>query len=369
MQKRILLIGHIDGVGGAQTAFQELYKFVVKQDYVVKLIAITDNGTDRKNTYDHHLLTSIPHIGSSIFFQLKKWIIILSASIRARKFNPDLFVSVGLSNSSNFISSFLGKYCYKIGQDFIAGRDVSDNIWISSRKHMDGIAVQAPSMLKYWSQKLQNLDRLNWLPCFPSLPVEGILHENNASTKNIKLAYFGRLAANKGLPLLLEAISNKDSFSHVSLDLWGNGTEETFLKKKVAKLQLEDRVRFMGKYPAAQEGAKLMSSYDALLLTSTYNEGLPLILLESMAYGIPFLATNVGAIQDCCIDNPDTILVQPTLYDIRSGVAELVDKIGERKFNPERLRDFYKKNFSYEVMADRWKMCLNNPKTFFYEQQ
>ena len=45
-----------------------------------------------------------------------------------------------------------------------------------------------------------------------------------------------------------------------------------------------------------------MSSYDCLILPS-FNEGLPLVLIECLSIGIPFITTKVGAIEDLLIKN------------------------------------------------------------------
>ena len=233
---------------------------------------------------------------------------------------------------------------------------------------MDGIAFQAPSMLNYWLKNGVNINTVNWLPCFPEPPIEGILRKDyEPSSGVIRLAYFGRLAGNKGLQLLLRALAAPIVPSKVMLYIWGIGTEEGKLKELTAELGLLDRVKFLGAYPGSEEGADLMASYDALVLCSTGAEGLPLILLEAMAYGLPFLSTNVGAIKDCCENNPDTILVQPTLEDITIGLSTLVHRIETGDFDAQRLRLFYENHFSYQVMALRWRTCFQNPINFFVD--
>ncbi|WP_183559887.1 glycosyltransferase [Mucilaginibacter sp. SP1R1] len=367
-KKRILLMGHVDGLGGAQTAYRELFDFVNKAGYDVKIINITD---DNKPPFGTDVLVgSVEHKVTGALPKAKKYNSLLKAGIRAKFFRPDIFVSVGLSNSSNFITRFLANDCFKIAQDFIANRLVDDEIWCVSRNNFNGIALQAPSMLNYWQSTLSNISGVNWLPCFPEPPVKGVLRvKKQLQQKQIKLAYFGRLAGNKGLPLLFKALSSLPDSNSLVLDLWGKGEEEANLRKVVNELDLEAKVNFLGGYPAKKAGAELMASYDGLVLTSTEMEGLPLILLESMAYGLPFMATNIGAIRDCCIDNPDTILVQPTQDDITIGLSVLIARIRSNDFDPSRLRLFYEQKFSHEVMASRWKECFDDPKQFFYESR
>ncbi len=363
--KKILLIGHTDGLGGAQTAYRELFDFVKNAGYEVKIINITDRKLHEQPFGRTALMGHVEHKVSGLQKITKYWNLVLSG-IRGRYYNPDIFVSIGLSNSSNFITKFLPSGCFKIAQDFIADRSQEEDIWNISRKNFDGIAVQAPSMLDYWKTTLTNPSGVNWLPCFPQPPVDGVLRSVTDGKKDqIKLAYFGRLAGNKGLNLLFKSLAALPASANLTLDLWGKGDQENYLKQLAKDLDILDKITFSGGYPANREGAELMASYDGLVLTSTEMEGLPLILLESMAYGLPFMATNIGAIRDCCKDNPDTILVQPTQDNITSGLSILVNRLKNNQFDPVRLRQYYEQNFSSAVMAARWKECFDNPKLFF----
>lgn len=367
-QQKILLMGHSDGHGGAQTAFRELYNFVQGEGHVVKVIALTNRAKQQQPFPRATLVGRITHRGSVLIRSVKKIWGLLWAGVRARQFRPDIFVSVGLNNSANGVARLLSNRCFKIGQDFIATRPLDDAIWRTSRAALNGVAVQAPSMIDYWQTVTPNTAGVNWLPCFPEPPVRGVLRQQNEAPKQeIKLSYFGRLAGNKGLPLLIRALAAPAIPAQARLDLWGSGNQEAPLRKLVAELGLERKVRFLGQYPAHEEGARLMASYDALVLCSTEMEGLPLVLLEAMAYGLPFLATDVGAIRDCCVDNPDAVLVQPNLESIVQGLQTLMQRIEEQSFDPGRLRAFYEAKFSSEVMADRWRVCFQNPKRFFYE--
>lgn len=360
-------MGHTDGQGGAQTAFKKLCAFTTQEGHKVKIIVLSDSKADMQPFKREELLGTIAYTGSSVLLPLRKAIDVLYLGLKARRFQPDVFVCVGLNNSSNTIARFLGKRCFKTGQDFIANRTSDDPTWVSSKKVMDGLVVQAPSMLSYWKKKEQSAAQINWLPCFPEVPAEGVLkQEKSINETEIKLGYFGRLAGNKGLDLLFQALADAKTPKNLRLDLWGKGQEEPALKRLAEELGIASMIGFCGGYPSGTEGATLMASYDAMVLCSTGMEGLPLILLESMAYGIPFLATNVGAIQDCCIDNPDAVLVNPDQASIVEGLKQLILKIEQGHFIAERHKLFYDNTFSHDVMGARWRTFYSDPKRFFY---
>jgi glycosyltransferase involved in cell wall biosynthesis len=366
--QRILLMGHVDGLGGAQTAFRKLYDFMKGEGHRVKVVVLSDRSPKEQLHYQNDLLSRVRHTTPFLTQRMQKTADLLYAGWQARAFNPQIFVSVGLSNSANILARSLNKHCFKIGQDFIANRDSQDGIWRASRGIMNGLAVQAPSMMDHGQKTLHTLTGLNWLPCFPESPVADVIRsQRSADTGKVKLVYFGRLANNKGLPLLLQSLADASIPHHVKLDLWGEGAEGALLQQMTADLGLSERVRFRGSYPVGEEGARLMASYDALVLPSTRLEGLPLVLLEAMAYGLPFLTTDVGAIRDCCINNPDAVMVAPTSAGISQGLRALLAHIHANTFDPLRLQRFYEQTFSATVMASRWQQCLQNPYRFFYE--
>jgi glycosyltransferase involved in cell wall biosynthesis len=364
--KRILVMGHSDGQGGAQTAFKKLCAFTSSEGHVLKIIVLSNYSLNKQAFHRQELLGRIAYTGSRLLLPVRKILHLLFVAFKALQFKPDIFVSVGLNNSSNMMARILSKECFKVGQDFIAQRSIEDPVWASSRKVMDALVVQAPSMLKHWEDLGTDTRRVSWLPCFPESPEKGILKaKSRGSQGDIRLAYFGRLAGNKGLDMLLTGMADYRTSNNITLDLWGDGPERESLQRQASELGILSIVCFKGAYPTGAEGALLIASYDAMVLCSTGMEGLPLILLEAMAYGVPFLATNVGAIADCCTNNPDTILVNPDQESISKGLSQLLEKLRLGDFDAQRHKSYYDKRFSHQVMADRWRKFYKNPNQFF----
>jgi glycosyltransferase involved in cell wall biosynthesis len=228
----------------------------------------------------------------------------------------------------------------------------------------DGIAPQAPSMEASLRRETGDRFPIRWLPCFPEPPASGITARLGIEN-GVRLAYFGRIERYKGVHLVLEAMAASDRLQNVSFDVWGGGGDTGNLVSMAEGRGLGARVRFRGHYPEGREGGELMASYHALVLPTTGNEGLPLILLEAMAYGLPLLATSVAAIPDCCVGNPDAVMVEPTVDGLRAGLETLVRKLEGQEFVPEREQRFYAERFSHDAMAARWRTFLADPPRFF----
>ena len=367
MNKKLLLMGHWDGRGGSQTAFRMLIDFANQEGYDLKVIAISDHLDGKILADNTPVISAIPHKTGTVLLKINKLLGLFAAGIRTKAWAPEIFVSVGLNNSALTIARFMGSKTFKIGQEFIADRPIDDPLWLKSLSLFDGIAVQAPAMLACHRQVQPDIDGVNWLPCFPEPPIADVIQKNSAGKDGVvRISYFGRLAGNKGLDLLLTALAHPEIPADLSIDIWGKGEEEQRLKDLNSSLALTGRVRFMGPYPEGRTGAEQMASYDCLVLCSTRTEGLPLILLEAMAYGLPIMATNVGAIRDCCVDNPDAILIEPNEKSIVAGLQQVYQRVVNHRFDPDRQRQFYQKEFSYPVMASRWRKCLEEPRKFFY---
>jgi glycosyltransferase involved in cell wall biosynthesis len=126
----------------------------------------------------------------------------------------------------------------------------------------------------------------------------------------LQIAYVGRLAREKGLYELLQAVHATHTQGLLPrLTIAGGGPEEGALKRYAMELGLAGDVEFVGPV-FGEDKLKLLAAADVFVLAS-YNEGLPYALLESMAAGAPVVATPVGAIPDVVADGVHGLLVPP----------------------------------------------------------
>ncbi len=287
-----------------------------------------------------------------------------AAILRIRHFAPDIFVCVGLTNAGWIISMFLGRKTFRICQEVTFGRSIDEAIYIRCRRYFDGIAPQSSSILEDLRRRGVSDPHLEWLPCFAENPVSGV-RASPGENYPFRIGYFGRLAPHKGLDVLISALKTGEFEECLRLDIWGGGDTDLY-RSKIYAAGLSERVNVNGPYPSGRSGAELMAGYDALVLPTQGNEGLPLILLEAISYGLPLLATDVAAIADACRNNVDAILVAPTEDGLRSGLRVLVTRLRKGEFSADRQYGFYRLNFSHEVMTRQWLNCLSDPRKYFH---
>jgi colanic acid/amylovoran biosynthesis glycosyltransferase len=121
-----------------------------------------------------------------------------------------------------------------------------------------------------------------------------------------ELLFVGRVAAVKGLPVLLEAIAR---LVDVTLNIAGDGPDRALLEERARALNISSRVKFLG-YQSQQQVRTLLERAD-LFVMSSFAEGVPVVLMEAMAAGIPVLATRIAGIPELVCDGHSGVLVSP----------------------------------------------------------
>ncbi len=114
----------------------------------------------------------------------------------------------------------------------------------------------------------------------------------------------GRLTHQKNFELFLNVAAGIKNAHFV---IGGTGEEEAALRAQVARLGLDERVRFLG---YVGDMPALWPALDCLLLTSRY-EGLPITILEAMACGVPIVASNLDGMREILRDGENAELVDP----------------------------------------------------------
>ena len=141
-------------------------------------------------------------------------------------------------------------------------------------------------------------------------PFSGVTTVRSDPTHPLQIVYVGRIAREKGLYETLQGLRLAHELGvDARLVIGGSGAEEQRLRRYAQALGIANRVVFVGPV-FGNDKVKLLSGADVMVLPS-YSEGLPYALLESMAAGVPVIATPVGAIPDVVSHDIHGFLVPP----------------------------------------------------------
>jgi len=121
-----------------------------------------------------------------------------------------------------------------------------------------------------------------------------------------RLLFVGRLVRAKGVLFLLETVARIEG---AMLDIAGDGPHRNYLETKARSLGIGDRVRFLG-YQSQAQVRELLRNADVFVMGS-FAEGLPVVLMEAMAAGVPVVATRIAGIPELVDDGLNGFLVPP----------------------------------------------------------
>lgn len=359
--QRILVMGNNDHRGGLIVHYEYLVNFLDEKEYEIVCININDNY--QKNFEDNRITEiRIPYNPKTLFDKINKLFNIIYCCVKVKLFKPDIFIATGIGGSYTAIASFLGKNTFKVHQEVIF--DAKSDVYRKKiNKSFDAIAVQTKSMINNYKYNVNKKAIVNYLPCFTRkmLPVKNV--NINKSTTLIKLVYFGRLAHNKGLVNFINNTTDVFKSENIILDIYGKGEEYQNINNVIVQNLLENKIALKGFY-SDEDFPSLINSYDAVILPSTYNEGLPLVLIESMHYNRPVFASRMGAIPEMAFINKGIFLSD--FGDSQScNLIEFIKLLKAGAFKGTEIKDIYDLNFSNDCFEKTWIKMLRNPNEYF----
>ncbi|MBR2368557.1 MAG: glycosyltransferase family 4 protein [Paludibacteraceae bacterium] len=141
------------------------------------------------------------------------------------------------------------------------------------------------------------------------------------------------------------------------LRIIGQGKQQTMLENQISKLGLENTIEMLPPQKNVVEQYKNASVY----AMSSRNEGLPLVLIEAMAMGLPIVSYDCPTGPADIVSHEKTGLLIPYLNV--EALAEGLDRVMldedlRKKFHEESLKEVEK--FSVKTIVDKWETVFKN---------
>jgi len=165
------------------------------------------------------------------------------------------------------------------------------------------------------------------------------------------LGIVGRLEYEKGHRVAITAMRKiVDAIPGAQLKIVGAGSLEEELRNQVVALRLTDNVEFAGHITQICE---IMSNMDLLLIPS-YNEAFGLVVLESIAAGVPLLGSRSGAFPGILENGKYGVLVDPSDPDALADAAiDIIANPAPALFKLQEARTTLLKRYTKEESARR----------------
>ena len=164
------------------------------------------------------------------------------------------------------------------------------------------------------------------------------------STNTFIIGGVGELHPNKNWSLLLHVSASLPNQVHTVII--GTGEEEMMLKKLATKLDISERVHFLG---YVEEAQKYISLFDIFILPSL-KEGLPYALLEAGHASLPVVATELPGIADIIRTGEDGLLVKANSNSFMAATQMLIRDNGMRHRLARNLHETVLSRFTIERM-------------------
>jgi glycosyltransferase involved in cell wall biosynthesis len=164
----------------------------------------------------------------------------------------------------------------------------------------------------------------------------------------------GRFEVAKDHPNMLRAFARvRATWPDAVLLLVGRGSLQAEVEALAGTLGLDGRVRFVG---TREDVPELMTIADGYVMSSAW-EGMPMVLLEAAAAGLPIVATRVGGNQEVVQEGVSGFLVPPS--DDQALAAAMLRLMAlpetERRAMGARGREQVRRDYGLERVVDRYE--------------
>jgi glycosyltransferase involved in cell wall biosynthesis len=172
---------------------------------------------------------------------------------------------------------------------------------------------------------------------------------------NTRFVCSGRMVDHKGTDFAIKAIA--ESAPDITLDIFGDGEKRAEHEALVARLGLQDRVRFLGWAPDHDALLDAFSEYRGYLFP-TIAEANGIVMQEAMMVGLPVIATRWGG-PAMLADDDSAVYVEPEGESkMVSALAAAMERLARDPDLAERLssnaRKIAQDRYSWDAVSESW---------------
>ena len=179
--------------------------------------------------------------------------------------------------------------------------------------------------------------------------------KDSASLENKKVIAVGRYTHQKGFNYLIDAwsiVAKKRTDWH--LDIVGDGEERAQMVEHIAKLGLENQVTLV---PPTNDMISVYKDASIVAMTSRY-EGLPMVLLESQAFGLPIVSFSCKCGPKDIVKNGENGFLVPEgdTEEFASCLLRIMED-DELRMRMGQSAKCDSVNFAESIIMEKWR-CL-----------
>lgn len=191
--------------------------------------------------------------------------------------------------------------------------------------------------------------RVRVIPNGVTLPQE--YPSDTTGNKCVNILFLGEIGERKGVYDLLRALQGVlRECTNVRLQIGGKGEIER-AQALVRELGIEHAVEFRG-WVIGDEKKALLGGAGIYVLPS-YNEGLPMSILEAMSWKLPIVSTTVGGIPELVRDGEEGFLISPgDIAALTTGLVKLTSNASLRQSMGQKALIRVEQGFSSRYVSE-----------------
>jgi glycosyltransferase involved in cell wall biosynthesis len=219
---------------------------------------------------------------------------------------------------AKFCISIIGDLLYHLNSRFFGG------FYLRVLKNSDFITVTGVKSRKILIKKGVDKDKIFILPNVINMKDYSC---DSTVDKKYDISFIGRLTYVKRLDVFFRVISEVVKvIPGIKVAMIGEGEDLEKCKALVKELSLENNIEFLG---YRKDINQLINKSKISLLTSE-SEGMPSVIIESMACGVPVISSDVGDIGDIIQDGKNGFLIDK-FDDVISYKDKIVKILSDKK--------------------------------------
>ncbi|MDX1971955.1 MAG: glycosyltransferase family 4 protein [Candidatus Sumerlaeia bacterium] len=361
---RILATGALQGQGGIQFHMRSFLKALDEAGFEVLCLSSNVNTDPRqRESIAEQFPFPLSHRVELVDFTLQQ-----GGSLakfqglrrRIQAFRPDCFVACGHGWGNAVVAGLCGRKIPRIYFEVMVGEKLLP--WKDSRRHYPWVFSHFFTQSEAVGEKLQvelGRPRLSFtaIHAFPQhheslFPLPAV-KSGTPKKGELRMAYFGRVVPHKRPRLMAEhfaAVQDLVGEYHV----YGSGPEREEIERVARESGFAGRIVCHGRYPEGEAYYKLLAGMDFLVLPTIGMEGSPLVLLEAMSCGVPYVACDTGGIRDYTFPAGHGAVTGRSAEEFVAGVRQIAETLISGGINRAALQQHFVQHYSFQACKGNW---------------